>query len=605
MLQNFYCFICRTALIVFILCAFQGAAAAANDPAWSSKFDARVRFYQMTELGVLLVGTEKSLYAVDGEGGEILWRRKNVKLDEADVAPVSGTDLVLLNSEDKDRTRFEAVDILTGDRMWRTEKVRGAPMQMAIDLDNNLLAVVVVKDAKGDAGSGLKRRPVLHVFSLLEGEELWRYEIDNVEMMPARWSDGDETTVFTLDNYQPPLLMDNRLYMFYEGVVSLDARTGKERVRERFKVNEDGLALTEADPVFDNRQLYVSGQGKVRAISRDTGREVWEAKDLGLTPQMMLANNTLFVRTGGQFTRLKDGETVERGSYGVSAIDASTGKTLWRYRGADRGITNMILTDESTVALADRDDLIFLNARTGDRVKKLEHKIKRAAFVLINESGETVVGGTEEVAAFNFNTGQTAWRVRHTPPSRGIFRIIAAVALRAASFYFRYGSLALTGFRGLQIARSASTLRWSGLARTTGRSLTSLAASSARERISSSFTPFGIAARGSRLSRARTIPEVSIDVEERLLDRIDPASQMDKLSRLLLRRRRLATLRGEWMYFYTDLKSRDGRGLAGVNVNNGRTDREIRLSDLDDRFIADEAMGLLFIAKGDRMLAFR
>ncbi|HKY05928.1 MAG TPA: PQQ-binding-like beta-propeller repeat protein, partial [Blastocatellia bacterium] len=474
-----------------------------------------------------------------------------------------------------------------------------------IDLDSGLLAVVVVKDAKGDAGSTLKRRPMLHVFSLAEGEELWRYEIADVEMMPARWTKDDEKTVFTLDNYQPPLLLDNRLYMFYEGVVSLDARTGKERVRERFKVNEEGLALTEADPVFDNRQLYVSGQGKVRAISRETGREVWEAKDLGLTPQMLLANTVLFVRTGGQFTRLKDGDTVERGSYGVSAIDANTGKTLWRYKGADRGITNIILVDESTVALADRDDLIFLDARTGERKKKVGHKIERAAFVLVNAGGETVVGGTEEIAAFNFDSNREAWRVRHTPPSRGIFRIIAAVALRAASFYFRYGSLALTGFRGLQVARAASTLRWSGLARTTGRSLTSLAAASARERVSSRFTPFGVAARGGQLSRARSIPDMSIDVEERLLDRIDPASQMDKLSRLLLRRRRFATLRGEWMYFYTDLKSKDGRGLAGVNVNNGRTDREIRLSDLDDRFIADEAMGLLFIARGDRLLAYR
>ncbi|HKY05139.1 MAG TPA: hypothetical protein VJQ56_09620, partial [Blastocatellia bacterium] len=110
MLHNLYGFICRAVLIALFACILQGAAWAATDPAWSAKLDGRVRFYQMTELGVLLVGTERSLYAVDGEAGEILWRRKNVRLDEADVAPVSGTDLVLLNSEEKDRTRFEAVD---------------------------------------------------------------------------------------------------------------------------------------------------------------------------------------------------------------------------------------------------------------------------------------------------------------------------------------------------------------------------------------------------------------------------------------------------------------------------------------------------------------
>jgi hypothetical protein len=56
------------------------------------------------------------------------------------------------------------------------------------------------------------------------------------------------------------------------------------------------------------------------------------------------------------------------------------------------------------------------------------------------------------------------------------------------------------------------------------------------------------------------------------------------------------------MYFYTDLKNRDGDGLAGVNVNSGRTDREIRLSDLDERFVADEVLGLLFAASGNRLV---
>lgn len=48
-----------------------------------------------------------------------------------------------------------------------------------------------------------------------------------------------------------------------------------------------------------------------------------------------------------------------------------------------------------------------------------------------------------------------------------------------------------------------------------------------------------------------------------------PAVQLDRLARFLWRRQQLAVLRGEFMYFYTELESR--RGLAGVNLNNGRT----------------------------------
>jgi hypothetical protein len=42
----------------------------ANAQAWTTKLDKSVRFYQTTDLGVLLVGTEKSLYAIDGSTGE-------------------------------------------------------------------------------------------------------------------------------------------------------------------------------------------------------------------------------------------------------------------------------------------------------------------------------------------------------------------------------------------------------------------------------------------------------------------------------------------------------------------------------------------------------
>jgi outer membrane protein assembly factor BamB len=602
-------------LLLCLLPLFLSGSASAADADWSAKLDGQVRFYQMTELGVLVVGTEKSLYAVSGETGEILWRRKNVRLDETEVAPVPGTDVLLLSLTQGDKTRVEATDLFTGDQIWRSEKVKGGVMQMAVDTSNNLLAAVFVRDAKNRAREGFKRRPIVHVFNLATGDELWEYKIESeIEMMPVRWSeDRDAETEYTLDNYHPPLFLDNRLYLFYEGVASLDARTGKERQRERFRVNEEGLALTEADPVFDERAIYISGRGHVRAVSRTSGEEIWEAKDLGLTPEMMLtADGVLYVRTGGQFTRLRDGETVERGSYGVSAIDARTGKTLWRYKGADKGITNLALPDASTIVIADRDDLIMIDAATGKRRAKTSHKIEGAAFVLINERREAVVGGRNEIAAFETASGENVWRARHTPPGRGFLRTVAAVAARAASLYFRYGGTVTTAFRGVQLARAATSLRWSGLAsRVSTPSLTALATDRARDYVSQRFSSFGIASRVRSLAAARprlSAPRPSIrseDVTERLLDRIDPANQLDKLARFFWHRERLAALRGTRMYFYTDLKGLGGNGLAGVNIHNGRTDVRLRLSDPDERFITDETTQLLYVSKGDRLLAYR
>jgi outer membrane protein assembly factor BamB len=576
---------------------------------WNAKLDGQVRFYQTTELGVVVAGTSKSLYVLDAATGETMWRRKDVSLDETDVAPVPGTDLLLLSFEKGDKTRVEAVDIVTGDSIWRSEKIKGGLMHLATDPESNLLAVVLVKDPKDKARHSFKRHPLVHVLDLSSGDELWKYEASEVEMMPTRWPEDDGKEVeYTLDNYYPPVFVDGRLYLFYEGVTSFDGRGGKERLREKYKINEDGLALTEAEPIFSDSSIYVSGRGHVRAISRQTGDTVWEAKDLGLTPEMLFVDNIIYVRTGGIFTQLKNGETVERGPYGVSAVDARNGKVLWRFKGADKGITNLLLPDRNRIAVADRDDLIMLDAQTGKRTLKVSHHIEQASFGLLNERGDVVIGGQSEIAAFDPASGRELWRARHTPPGRGLFKTITAIAARATSLYFRYGGTAMTAVRGVQIARAVSSLSWSGLAaRSSFSNLQSLATSSARSYGTSRFRRFGILAKArgntndvvnvGSLTRKRTV-----NVEDRLLDRLDPSNQLDRLSRYLWHKDRLAALRGQWMYFYTDLKSQDGHGLAGVNINNGQTDREIRVSDLDERFITDEVLGRMYLADGNRLI---
>jgi hypothetical protein len=214
---------------------------------------------------------------------------------------------------------------------------------------------------------------------------------------------------------------------------------------------------------------------------------------------------------------------------------------------------------------------------------RVSHKMERASFGTLNERGDVVIGGQSEIAAFDPASARQLWRARHTPPGRGIFRTIGAIAARAASLYLRFGGAGMMAFRGVQIARVVTSFSWSGLAsRSSFSNLQALATASNRRQRPSGFKRFGIA--------------------KRVRDRIDPSRQLDRLSRFLWHRERLATLKGQWMYFYTDL-DRGGNGLAGVNINNGTSEREVRLSDLDERFVTDEALGAMFTASGNRLIS--
>lgn len=608
----------KSFFLLCLLCLFAAIPLNAQ-PVWQAKLDAKIQFYQTTDFGVLLVGTENSLYAVDGQTGETVWRRKHKGLDETSISTVPNTDLVLLSLDEGDKSRLEAIDLLSGDSLWRSDKVKGDVMQLAVEPDNDLLCVVLVKKAKGKSGNELKRKPQIYVFSLSSGKQLWRDELgSDVEMMPTEFAENKEVN-FTLDNYRAPLMLDGKLYLFYEGSTIYDARTGKEIEREKFRVNEGGLALTEADPIFDEQNLYLSGRGRIRAIDRRTGKTVWKADDLGVTPEMYLLDGVLYVRTGGQFTRIKNGETEEKGPFGISAIETQKGKTLWRFKGADKGLTNFVFSNDRKIYIADRDDLMEIDATNGKRLNKAEHKIEQAQFIIQNERGELAVGGRDTISGFQISNSklQKNWSVRHKPPSRGVFRIVGAIALRATALYFRYGGLASSvyGFgRTAMNLRSALSLRSNLLQNRFGSlDLTSLATSYAKSYVSNQIRLYGIASRtrnfsGLQIERPNLISRVTPsreDVQERLLDRLDPTRQLDKLSNYLLRRKQLAELRGNFMYFYTDLlKPFDKKGLVGVNVHSGQDGRFILVSEPDSRFITDETNNLLYSADGNRLQAF-
>src|SRR4030095_4516193 len=147
----------------------------------------------------------------------------------------------------------------------------------------------------------------------------------------------------------------------------------------------------------------------------------------------------------------------------------------------------------------------MIDSQTGKTVSRTKHKIEQAAFVLINEMGQAVVGGRSEVAGFDLKRlNEAAWRVRHEPPGRGLLRTAIAIAARAAALYFRYGGVETTVFRAGGVAARVYPLRWSGLAsRAALPNLTELATGAAREYVGSRLKLYGAAMRAERARRDR------------------------------------------------------------------------------------------------------
>ena len=146
-------------LLLCLLCFFAAISANAQ-PVWQANLDGKVQFYQTTDFGIVLAGSENSLYAHrraelakgSGAGSTEVWTKLRLR-------PIPATDLILLSLDEGDKSRVEAIDLLSGATLWRSDKVKGDVMQLAVEPEADLLAVVLVKKAKGKIGEEFKRTP--------------------------------------------------------------------------------------------------------------------------------------------------------------------------------------------------------------------------------------------------------------------------------------------------------------------------------------------------------------------------------------------------------------------------------------------------------------
>src|SRR4051812_14088274 len=98
-------------IAVFLSIIFTLVSTSVSQPKWQASLDSKIAFYQSTDFGLTLAGTEKSLYAVDSQTGDVIWRRKTGTINETAVTPVPSTDLLLMTRDLGSKSRLEAVDM--------------------------------------------------------------------------------------------------------------------------------------------------------------------------------------------------------------------------------------------------------------------------------------------------------------------------------------------------------------------------------------------------------------------------------------------------------------------------------------------------------------
>ncbi len=461
------------ALAVLLGCI---VAAAADAPLWS--YDG-AKWYTTLETGNVMVGTKTSVSLLDGATGKQIWTRSDLgEINENEFTELAGTPLLLFADNSgwaQRKTKLTAVDMLTGETVWQTDKMLGFTVEVAPEYRKDMLVFLTIRDNRMN-----KDKPDIFAMKMSTGELLWQAEYpEKVDLYGVEkkkrggagamllGSGGGASNRFDLSGENPPIFDGDSMYMTYAGLHRYNLADGRLVWKTLYDVTDGSLKNTNGQAIIDGDTIYTSAQGIIRAIDKNSGSVKWTTKDFGKggIAEMQLHGDTIFGRVGGQFYSAKKGEWQEKNPVGVVALNKATGATNWIYTGADESITNMVvLPNDNVLLVADKSNLIGLDMSSQGKVKeayKLKLQFKRAlgaadvggkaaaiafggiggAFkkgakrtdspvsLVRQENGTVVVRGMQHLLAFNPATREIAWSNKYPAPGISGWESIVMTAL--------------------------------------------------------------------------------------------------------------------------------------------------------------------------------
>jgi outer membrane protein assembly factor BamB len=567
--------------LAFLLCSLllclALSQAALGSALWTHKPASDIKWYRVSDVGSLLVGSKGALYALDGETGKELWSRADLAgAEEYEVDTIAGTPLVFVSDTSgsfKKGTKLYALDLLSGQNIWETEKLKGATVAVEPVYEKDLVLLVTVEN-----NSANKAKPHLTALRMTTGELVWEADYpDNVDLYGIERG-SKYFPKYDLSGANPPVYDSDSVYFTYAGLHRYSLEDGKLVWGTKYDVTEGSIKRGNAQALVTDDTVYTSAKGQLRAIDRATGAVKWLSKDFsGAIAEMKLDGEVLYGRLGGAFYDFSKREYVNKKPFGVAAVNRQTGATVWYYDKAGDSITNMALLPElSTVLVADAKSLIGLDTTSGGKVKesykvKLEFKnnlgaaataAKVAKFgfgglsaigkgggddrdepvaLYRRENGTVVVAGKQHLLAFDPRSHQIVWSVKYEAPGVPGWQKIAMAGLTALAYTSATASAANTFY-------GTSENRWAN-----------------RQRVN------------------------SLVAYEQFVSKRYSATK--------------AT--GNYVYVLTTVKEgkEKGAGLVGIQMETGRGERQILFKDKEPDYQVDEPAGRVFNLRNSKELS--
>src|SRR6476661_3518064 len=110
-----------TAVLALVATACIAQSSMAQSTDWTKTFPSKIKWYRITDAGVLVVGTNDALYGISPADGKEIWKIDDIEnIQEENYDPQEGTPYIVLAKHGLTRSGNNVVDVVTGRRAVNT-----------------------------------------------------------------------------------------------------------------------------------------------------------------------------------------------------------------------------------------------------------------------------------------------------------------------------------------------------------------------------------------------------------------------------------------------------------------------------------------------------
>lgn len=318
---------------------------------WTKSFPSKVKWYKITDAGVLVVGTNDALYGINPSDGSEAWKADDIeKIQEENYDPIEGTPYIVLAKRGLTKSWNNVVDVVTGKVVANTRDLGMILVTKRIHLmkSNALLFY----------GMNQNGKPLLMMVSLATGQKIWEqtklFEKNSEEIVSEAGETPDGIFIATNRNIYKINKQSGEI------IYSIDMKSDKPQAAPKPKKGGFGgfgrsldkdanelQTITSADffQKDDNNIIYFWNQDILTAFNVADGKEVWKRVELpSPITNILYDTHGMLVATaektqgdiakansggGGLLGKIKKSSAGKKNRASLLCLDEKTGAEKW------------------------------------------------------------------------------------------------------------------------------------------------------------------------------------------------------------------------------------------------------------------------------------